>query len=153
MLGQTFSPFSYTVYLFHPTCHNHATPLHLHLITHYLDHLWSSTRLESLALSLHSFESCILIHVCSSWAQVFTSQSSTTFLCLDVPRSHEHCCMYVRHPLRLSLRVTFSCIHSVHSLHASAFLIYSKEVADMLDMCLDPQINTNLYDRHLVHAA
>src|SRR5271156_3650855 len=49
-----------------PHCHNHATPLHLHLVTHYLDHLWSSPRLESLALSLHSFKSCILIHVYSS---------------------------------------------------------------------------------------
>jgi hypothetical protein len=44
-----------------PHCHNYTTTpaAFLHLVTHYLDHLWSSTRLESVALSLHSFESSI----------------------------------------------------------------------------------------------
>jgi hypothetical protein len=48
---------------------------------------------------------------------------------------------------------------SAFTTHVSAFLKLAisvpiqREVADMLDMCLDPQINTNLYDRHLVRAA
>jgi hypothetical protein len=50
-----FLPFlPYCLFFYQPHC---PPSLHLHLVTHYLDHLWSSTRLESLALSLHSFNS------------------------------------------------------------------------------------------------
>jgi hypothetical protein len=40
-----------------PHGHNYATLLHLLLVTHF-PQLWSSARLESLALSFHSFQSC-----------------------------------------------------------------------------------------------
>jgi hypothetical protein len=71
-LAKLFFSLSYHVVYFsiNLTAHNHPPPLHLHLVTHYLDHLWSSTRLESLALSLHSFNFCTLIHICCNWTQV-----------------------------------------------------------------------------------
>jgi hypothetical protein len=119
---------SYPVYLFYPTFTVTTTPLHLHLITHYLDHLWSSTRLESPVLSLHSFESCILVHVCSSWGQVLhlsipprhscaltVLDPTSTAVCLDHVSTFGTPCVFL-------LRVTFSCIHSVYSLiSGSAF--------------------------------
>jgi hypothetical protein len=67
--------------------------------------------------------------------------------------------LYVRNPLHLSLHETFTCIHRVQFTartcfsEALQFQFHSKEIANILHMCLDPQINTNLYDRHLVHAA
>ena len=46
------------------------------------------------------------------------------------------------------------CIHYTR-LRSEAYDLGSiqKEVANMLDMCLDSQINTYLYDWHLAHAA
>jgi hypothetical protein len=122
MLGQTFSPFPTSCLLFYqPHCHNHAPLLHLHLVTHYLDRLWSSTRLESLTLSLRSFKFCIFNPRLLQLGPVLQLS-----ILGDIPvprhsRCYEYCCMlgprlYVRHPLHLSLRMAFTCIRAVHSL-------------------------------------